>query len=247
RMYYLKHLPMTNATWRQLKNQEQAVLDGATTVLAVTPIVQEEFLSQTKTPVAMITNGYDAADFAGPAPDPDGYFNITHTGLFAKDGNPLKLWKVLGEMPESFRAKLRIRLVGTVDKEILEAISANGLAGNVVCLGYLDHAAAIREQRAATVLILPLRNDPQYRPILPGKLFEYHASRRPILGIGQTDGAMARVIEEASAGVTVDWDDEAGIRRFFETEPRATEGNIEKYTRENLTAELARLLESISE
>ena len=40
RMYYLKHLPMTNATWRQLKNQEQAVLDGATTVLAVTPIVQ---------------------------------------------------------------------------------------------------------------------------------------------------------------------------------------------------------------
>ena len=246
RMYYLKHLPMTAATWRKLRRQEQAVLDGCTTVLAVTPIVQEEFQAQTKTPVAMITNGYDAEDFKGPAPEPDGLFNITHTGLFAKDGNPLKLWKVLGEMPESFRAKLRIRLVGTVDREVLEAISANGLAGNVIELGYLDHAAAIREQRAATILLLPLRNDPQYRPILPGKLFEYLASRRPILGIGQTDGAMARVIAEAQAGETFDWDDEAGIRRFLEKEPRQTEGSIDKYTRENLTAELARLLESIS-
>ena len=58
---------------------------------------------------------------------------------------------------------------------------------------------------------------------------------------------MARVISEAQAGETFDWDDEAGIRSFLEKEPRATEGNIEKYTRENLTAELARLLESISE
>ncbi|MBO4586086.1 MAG: hypothetical protein J5675_05730, partial [Bacteroidales bacterium] len=228
-----------------LRRQEQAVLDGCSTVLAVTPIVQEEFRAQTKTPVAMITNGYDAEDFKGPAPEPDGFFNITHTGLFAKDGNPFALWKVLGGMPSAFKEKLRIRLVGTVDREVLEAISANGLAQNVVSLGYLDHAAAIKEQRAATILILPLRNDPQYRPILPGKLFEYLAARRPILGIGQTDGAMARVIEDAVAGETVDWDDEAGIRHFLEKEVRPTEGNIEKYTRENLTAELARLLESL--
>ena len=256
RMYYLKHLPMTGATWRKLRRQEQAVLDGCTTVLAVTPVVQEEFQAQTGTPVAMITNGYDATDFTGPAPEPDGCFNITHTGLFSKDGNPLKLWKVLGEMPAAFREKLRIRLVGTVDGEVLEAISAQGLGGNVVSLGYLDHAAAVREQRAATILILPLRNDPQYKPILPGKLFEYLASRRPVLGIGQTDGAMARVIEEAVAGVTVDWDDEAGLRQFLDGAWKAfllmgevppTDGNIEKYTRESLTAELARLLESISE
>jgi hypothetical protein len=58
---------------------------------------------------------------------------------------------------------------------------------------------------------------------------------------------MARVISDAAAGETFDWDDEAGMRRFLEKEPRETEGNIDKYTRENLTAELARLLESISE
>ena len=245
KMYYLKHLPLTKCTWRKLRRQEQAVLDSCTTALAVTPIVQEDFRARTKTPVAMITNGYDAEDFKGRAPKQDGFYNITHTGLFASDGNPLKLWKVLGEMPADFRKQLRIRLIGKVDREVYEAISANGLADNVVDLGYLDHAAAIKEQRAATILLLPLRNDPEYRPILPGKLFEYLAARRPILGIGQTDGAMARVIEEAAAGETLDWDDEAGIRRFLEKEARPTAGNIEKYTRENLSAELARLLDSV--
>lgn len=253
RMYYLKHLPMTKVAWRKLRAQEQGVLDSCSTVLAVTPLVREEFQAQTKTPVAMITNGYDAADFEGPAPEPDGFFNLTHTGLFAADGNPFTLWKVLGAMPSAFKAKLRIRLSGKVDAEVMQAIEAEGLKPNVVTLGYLNHAAAVREQRAATVLLLPLRNDPEYRPILPGKLFEYLASGRPILGIGQSDGAMARVISGSKAGITADWADEAAMRGFLEDAwalfckggVPATEGNIEKYSRESTAKELARLLDSI--
>ena len=253
RMYYLKYLPMTKATWRKLKRQEQEVLDRCTTVLAVTPLVQEEFARQTKTPVAMITNGYDAADFRGPAPEPDGWFNLSHTGLFAADGNPVTLWKVLGAMPEEFKRKLRIRLSGKVDAEVMQAIEEEGLKENTIVLGYLDHAAAVREQRAATVLVLPLRNDPQYRPILPGKLFEYLASRRPVLGIGQPGGAMARVLEEAGAGITADWDDAAAMKAFLENAWESfckggvpeTEGNIDQYSRESTAKALARLLDSI--
>ena len=171
-MYYLKHLPLSSRTWKKLYAQEQGVLDSATTVLAVTPLVQEEFQARTKTPVAMITNGFDEEDFAAPAPVPDGRFNITHTGLLATDGNPLVFWKVLGDKAledPSFREALRIRLVGKVDREVYDAIAEAGLSDNVADLGYCDHAAAVREQRAATVLLLPLRNDPQYRPIQIGR------------------------------------------------------------------------------
>ena len=56
---------------------------------------------------------------------------------------------------------------------------------------------------------------------------------------------MARVIAEAKAGETFDWNDEAGIRSFLEKDVRPTSGNIEKYTRENLAGELAALLDSI--
>ena len=259
RMYYLKYLPMTEKTWNKLRRQEQTVLDSCSTVLACTPLVQEEFQAQTHTPVACITNGFDEADFAERLlPRWDGHFNITHTGLFAADGNPLALWKVLGILAASepgFREDLRIRLVGKVDKEILESIKAAGLSANVVALGPQNHATAILEQRAATILILPMRNDAQYRPILPGKLFEYLAARRPILGIGQEDGAMARVLFSAKAGITADWEDTAPMRAFLANAWRqhceggvpATNGDISSYTRRNLTHALAQLLSQVSE
>ena len=276
KMYYLKHLGMTRRTWRRIEKMEQGVLDACSTVLAVTPAVQADFAARTKTPVAMITNGYDEADFQTPDQvGGDGVvissdspvissevekspFTLSHTGLFATDGNPLTLWKVLGEMAAAdpaFRTALRLRLSGKVDKAVLDAIAAAGLAENVVNLGYVDHATAVREQRSATVLLLPLRNDPEYKPILPGKLFEYLAAHRPILGIGQEDGAMAAVLEETVAGAMCDWDNEDGIRTFltcaWETfreqgSVPPTTGPVEKYSRRNLTHELAALLEKVS-
>ncbi len=259
KMYYLKHLGLSKRTWRRLGKMEQRVLDGSSTVLAVTPLVQEDFQARTRTPVAMITNGYDREDFSGPEPVPDGFFNIVHTGLFASDGNPLVFWKVLGSMvsddPE-FADRLRLRLVGKVDREVFDAIAAAGLREHVVSLGYLDHAGAVREQRGATLLILPLRNDPEYRPILPGKLFEYLAARRPILGIGQEDGAMARVLSETGAGITADWQNESAIRATLESAWNAfrqptglppVTGDISRFERRALTASLARLLNSLSD
>ena len=258
RMYYLKYLPMTGRTWRKLRSQEQAVLDECSTVLACTPLVQEDFRAQTKTPVACITNGFDEEDFLGPAPEGDGLFNITHTGLFAADGNPFTLWKVLGQMAAEdaeFKAALRLRLVGKVDREVLEALSAEGLADNVVALGPQNHAAAVKEQRSATMLILPLRNDPEYRPILPGKLFEYLAARRPVLGIGQVDGAMARVLRQTQAGITAGWADETAMREFIGEAWQqyrsggvpATTGEIGPYSRRATAHALAELLDNVSQ
>ena len=256
RMYYLKHLPMSARTWRRLRAMEQSVLDDCSTVLAVTPLVQEEFQAQTKTPVAMITNGYDGGDFDQPV-EPDGHFNVVHTGLFAADGNPLTLWKALGVKawadPE-FKKALRLRLAGKVDREVYAAIEEAGLRDNVVDLGYCDHLTAVREQLAASVLILPLRNDPEYRPILPGKLFEYLASRRPVLGIGQEDGAMARVLADTGAGVTAGWDNLEAMRDFIDKawEQHKAGGvpavscDIARFSRRNLTRELAALLEKVS-
>ena len=255
KMYYLKHLGMTRCTWRRLYRMEQGVLDSATKVLTVTPIVQEEYQARTRTPVEMIPNGFDPEDFGTPPPR-DGFFNLTHTGLLASDGNPLLLWKVLGEKAAAdpaFRAALRIRLVGKTDREVLDALAEAGLSDAAVNLGYLDHEAAVREQQGAEILLLPLRNDPEYFRILPGKLFEYLAARRPILGIGQTDGAMARVLADAAAGSMYDWKDEEGIRRFVERAWEQfheggippTTGKIDRYTRQHLTRELAALLDSV--
>ena len=171
-------------------------------------------------------------------------FRLVHTGLFAADGNPLNLWDALAERcaaDPDFRQRLEIRLAGKVDAAITDAIRARGLGDNLVELGYLPHDETVREQRAADILLLPLRREPEYAKVLPGKIFEYLAARRPVLGIGQEDGAAAAVLRDAAAGDMFDWDKKQELLAFLDAEHPQTAG-IEKYTRRALTARLAELL-----
>ena len=272
-MFYYKHLGLSAAADRRHRRLEQVVLDGADTVISVSPPVAADFQSKTKTPVVLITNGFDESDFGGTAaapaplsgpdaslvPDParvngcagalplpqkSEKFRLVHTGLFAADGNPINLWDALARRCEAdpdFRARLEIRLAGKVDAAITDAIRARGLGANLVELGYLPHDETVREQRAADILLLPLRREPEYAKVLPGKIFEYLAARRPVLGIGQEDGAAATVLRDAGAGDMFDWDKQDELLAFLDAEHPQTAG-IEKYSRRALTAQLVDIL-----
>ena len=256
KIFYFKHLELTPRSEAKHQALEKKVVDGATRVIAVSPMVKNDFEAITSTPVELITNGFDEEDFNDPF-EADDYFNITHTGLFASDGDPEILWKVLAakcQEDKEFRKLLRIRLVGKTDQEIVNSIETAGLGPNLVNLGYQSHEVAVREQRNASVLILPLRKEPEYEAVLPGKLFEYLASRRPILGIGQTDGAMAQVVRNTGSGIVYDWNEEQKIRRwvdfsweeFKNHELLDNATDISMYSRRRLTKRLASLLEEIT-
>ena len=259
KIFYFKHLSMTRATERWHKKMEKKVLDDASVVVAVSPLVQQEFQAMTQTPVELITNGFDECDFeqsrcveADGGPDKD--FIITHTGLFAADGNPTTLWKVLSEKcirNEDFRKAIKINLVGKTDEAILESIKAEGLGGALTDMGYQPHAVAVQEQRKASLLILPLRKEPEYKAVLPGKLFEYLASWRPVLGIGQPDGAMSMVLNSTKTGVVLDWEDKGSLDRFIELcwqnhlkgKLTVEDADISQFTRRNLTRRMAELFD----
>ena len=263
KIFYFKHLSMTRATERWHKRMEKKVLDDASVVVAVSPLVQQEFQAMTQTPVELITNGFDECDFpsgryveADGGPDKD--FVITHTGLFAADGNPTTLWKVLADKcrsNEAFAKALKIKLVGKTDKQIVESIEAVGLGNSLVDMGYQPHAEAIEQQRRASLLILPLRKEPEYKAVLPGKLFEYLASWRPVLGIGQTDGAMSMILNSTKTGLVLDWDDEASISRFIELcwknhlagKLAVEDADISQFTRKELTRRMAALFDKLIE
>ena len=245
-MFYYKHLGLTAASDRRQHRLEQSVLDEADAVISVTPLVQKDFQAKTRTPVVLITNGFDEDDFPElSAPDREIKFRLVHTGLFAADGNPLNLWDALARRcaaDPAFRARLEIRLAGKVDAAVTDAIRARGLGDNLVELGYLPHDETVREQRAADILLLPLRQEPEYAKVLPGKIFEYLAARRPVLGIGQEDGAAAAVLRDAGAGEMFDWDKQDELLAFQDAEHPQTTG-IEKYTRRALTAQLIQILQ----
>ena len=262
-MFYYKHLGLGPAADRRHHRLEQSVLDEADTVISVSPPVRDDFQSKTKTPVVLITNGFDEEDFGDAGSqsgmttrgggvttdshsglDPESQYRLVHTGLFAADGNPLNLWDALArrcEADPAFRERLEIRLAGKVDAAVTDAIRARGLGPNLVDLGYLPHDATVREQRAADILLLPLRREPEYAKVLPGKIFEYLAARRPVLGIGQPDSAAARILRDAGAGDMFDWDEQDALLSFLDA-PHPQTTDIGKYTRRALTAQLTQIL-----
>lgn len=258
KIFYFKHLPLTDWAMKKQLRLEKSVLDDASAVVAVSPIVQAEFQTMTHTAVHLITNGFDEDDFCTPCirNRDDGVFRVVHTGLFAADGNPLALWDVLEELVKdaNFRKKVEIRLAGKVDNDIVAAISEHGLSDSLVLTGYVSHERAVKEQREADLLILPLRQEPEYAGVLPGKIFEYIASGRPVLGIGQPDGAAAVVLRDADAGNMFDWEDRNGLReavrqaaarpRDCETYQREAQA-ARKYSRKALTHQYALLLDEL--
>ena len=262
KIFYFKHLAMTRRTELWHEKMERKVLDDASAVVAVSPLVQQEFQAMTKTPVELITNGFDECDYDSErVKDADGGagrdFRVTHTGLFAADGNPTVLWEVLREKCDTdpgFRKALKVVLIGKTDRQITEAIDKAGLSANIINLGYLPHAEAVENQRNASILILPLRKEPEYRAVLPGKLFEYLASCRPVLGIGQPDGAMAMIVDRTKTGVVIDWEDKAAMAKYIadawekhlDGKLSVEDADITLFTRRSLTAEMASLLEKYS-
>lgn len=259
KIFYFKHLHLTRLAENWHKRMEKRVLDNASSIVAVSPLVQQEFQEMTQTPVELITNGFDDSDFkTGKHPDaaggPQKEFIITHTGLFAADGNPTVLWDVLAEKcrkDELFRKLLKIKFIGKTDEQIISSLKDRELGQSLEDLGYQPHSIAIEEQRKASLLILPLRKEPEYKAVLPGKLFEYLASWRPVLGIGQPDGAMSIILNTTKTGIVLDWEDKTSISKFIDLcwsrhleGDLTTEGaDISQFTRHNLTRRMVDLFE----
>jgi len=65
----------------------------------------------------------------------------------------------------------------------------------------VPYAEALKEQARADILLLMQWNNPREQGNVPGKLFEYLAIRRPILGLGIEDGVPATIIGERGAGL----------------------------------------------
>jgi hypothetical protein len=91
--------------------------------------------------------------------------------------------------------------------------------------------------------------------VIPGKLFEYLAAKRPILCIGPVKGDSCRIIKETSAGYVFGFDEKEKLKRTllelysaFKKSGFVDVSNqgIEKFSRKNLTGEMAELLNKIA-
>lgn len=241
--------------WADAKHHrlEKEVLSKADRVTTVSWHWAEELSAIGNRKVDVVTNGYDEEDYKNLKRVPDKKFSISHIGLLSAERKLGNFWNALRELCDeepSFKEHLVIRLAGKVDYEVLQEVESKSLMPFVEIKGYLPHEEAIQMQLDATVLLLVLNDVPNAKGHIPGKLFEYLASGRPILGIGPVDGDAARIVEETGAGLFFNvWDNtkiKNGLRQLFHTWIRGrldiSDAEICMYERKYLSMKIIGLL-----
>jgi len=155
-------------------------------------------------PVEVVYNGFDPNDFPAelPAPDRDAErLEILYAGTIYPDRrDPTPLFRALKLLGPDAR-HVRISFYGPTPDLVQAIVAREGVAPFVAIHGSVTYARSLALQAAADVLLLMQWNDPKEAGNVPGKLFEYLAARRPILGLGLTTGVPARFLRERQAGV----------------------------------------------
>lgn len=250
---YHKELRLTKASQLKHKQLEKAVLQTANCIVVTSPTTKSEFKAITPTPIEIITNGFDI-DISTET-QLDSKFTLAHIGSLLSERNPVVLWRVLSELineNESFRKDFKLILAGIISKEVLKNINNFGLSKYLNNKGYLTHKQSIELQRKAQVLLLIEIDSPETKAIIPGKLYEYLAAKRPIVAIGPTESDIETIMTETEAGMYFDSFRESELKTFILSlyqkyksgKLEVQSKNIETFSRKKLTKKLADFIHS---
>jgi glycosyltransferase involved in cell wall biosynthesis len=210
---------------------------------------------------ATITNGYDVEEFAGlqRRREPDGTITFVFTGRLFKNRCGYAFCEALGELKRenpALASPVRVHFLGGVSPEIRarfdRIIGEHGLEGQFFFPGDIPYAEAKQAQIDADYLLLIVDTGATSDGVIPGKLFEYVAARRPIFAL--TDpGATASIIRDGRLGWVVDAEDTAGCKTLLaevlaQKVPEVLapdEAYLQQFDRRRLTARLAELFDAV--
>ncbi len=248
---YHKSLRLSQYAAKKHKQLERQVLNTADTIIVTSKTTKAEFQALTTKPIEVITNGFDVEKVDKQSLDTK--FSLAHIGSFLSERNPKIVWESLvelcAEIPD-FKSHLEIKLIGAISQEVLETIEQFGLNLYLNNLGYVSHAEAVAHQRKSQVLLLIEINSEETKSILPGKLFEYMVSERPILAIGPKDSDFAEIITNTNSGVFFEYSEKAKLKQtiqeyynqFLVGKLQSHAVGLQQYSRKNLTQQLVELL-----
>ncbi|MBL4710422.1 MAG: glycosyltransferase [Flavobacteriales bacterium] len=243
---------------KRYKSLERKVLEASDLSLTTSRVWADRFKELGAKNVEVITNGYDESDFQFEV-KPYQQFVISHFGLLNHLRNPMNLWTALSELceeREDFRRDFGLHLGGIIDPEILKQIQRfTHLKSSLKVFDYLSHQEVIQEYMKSSVLLLLLFNSESGVGNIPGKLFEYLAAQKNILGFGSGVGDSEQIIKETGSGYYFGYKSEHyTVKESIEKLYIASKKNakvskigqgIEHYSRSKLTEKLSVLLNKI--
>ncbi|BCY28859.1 glycosyltransferase family 4 protein [Flavobacterium okayamense] len=248
---YHNKLKLSNWAAKKHKTLEKEVLNTCDEVIVTSPTTKKEFEVITPKPISVITNGYDVERVEKKQMDEK--FTLAHIGSLLSERNPQILWEAINELiqeNETFANLFELKLIGAVSEDVLGLIKKYGIDTFVNHLGYVSHEEALQQQRCSQALLLIEINSKETECIIPGKVFEYIVSERPIIAIGPEKADFASILKETNTGKFFTYYDKELIKKhilelfnvFLKDELKVNAVGLQKYSRKALTSELASLL-----
>lgn len=228
------------------------ILKSADAVLAVTPELRRYFESDCGAiSVTVLRNGYDEADFpkleSGNALTSE--LRIVLPGTFSRFSDPRPILTAIAEFNKMFsQHPLKVTHVGaTMGYDLTRLIANAGVEQIVSDRGYVNHAEAIRLMREADLLMLSYTDRRVTDVSVPGRIYEMLRSRRPIIALTNSPGALTNLLGPIPGCEVVAPDDPrsvaAAIAKFVSPELRVPRmvSSIQQSDRRLLAKELSDL------
>ncbi|MFD2515535.1 glycosyltransferase family 4 protein [Pontibacter locisalis] len=204
-IHYYDQLYHTALAKRLDAKYEQQVLQQADAILVTSEDTKRLFLNKPISiepdKIHVIPNGYDEDDFMIRSSPPEDTFLITYTGTITETYNIDVFLKVIAHlMSVHNEINYKLRFVGKVSEGVKKRIDKAGVQGITEYVPYVPHKEAIKYLMESTILLLAIADVDTMYANVPGKLFEYLASNKPIVCLGPVHSDTDHIIDECGAG-----------------------------------------------
>lgn len=244
------------------KNKEHKALKAAHKVIVTNRRIKEKLIKEYKflsfNDVFIIPQGYDPEDFKNiiTEPKPNDKMIITYAGTFHEYITPkyflMAYKKLLKEHPE-LGENIRLNFIGFLRKENQKLIKKLKISEYVKEYGYLNHQETIRKLMMSDVLWLMVGKGKSSATLSSGKLFEYFATKKPIIAC-LPEGALKNFAADYQAAFIAGPDNIDEIKetilkvyKLFKDGnlPKPDDAYVESFRRDYLTEQLAKQFNNI--
>ncbi|MCH7400305.1 glycosyltransferase family 4 protein [Belliella kenyensis] len=253
---FLDTLPMSKLVRNYHVKLEESVLQEADAITTISPTFKADLEHSGSRLVHLLTNGFDPADLP---PDwqmdnqkKDNSLEIVYTGVIDAIRNPIPFLQAYQASFQDKPINVMLRFVGKVSSTVIDYVNQNEwLKANVSFEGYVSHEKVFDYYRDADILLLILTDTKNAKGNIPGKLFEYIATGRRVIALGDKGGDSAKILRSAQAGEVFAHHDLEGITSYlkdFDQNSRSkNSASTSQYSRKKLTQHLANILDDIKD
>lgn len=222
-------------------------------VVAVTPTtlrgLRARYPTEPPSKFHLVPNGFDPQafeSFRSRTPIGDTIL-VTFLGTVYRTSSPASYFEALDRLEPTLRGRFHTRFVGRVAEEMPASIFS-GRAGQVTFTGFLPHRQAVSYMEDTDYLLLPWADHFN----VPGKLYEYLATDKPILGLVRPQSDAALILSLGRNAFVADIDRPSEIAACLEkaavtcsdlrNRRTGSESDRSRYGRPNLVARYAKVI-----